>query len=109
MDFINILKALNDLFRSAKIPFRVGEKTVLNGLAVEVIGIDKNNLPTAVKFVFDVPLEDNSLYWYEFNYRKGSFVRFAIPEVGETVEIAAPPTLPFFDAIKYVLRQTNEL
>jgi hypothetical protein len=54
-------------------------------MVAEVVGLTGDGRPAEVAFRFEVPLEDGSLRW--LCYRDGRFVPFALPAVGQSVEL----------------------
>jgi hypothetical protein len=73
------------LFRSEQHPLSVGEKVELAGMTVEIAVLTADGRPAEAAFRFAVPLEDASLRW--LCYRDKAFEPFALPAVGESVEI----------------------
>jgi hypothetical protein len=103
LNFVYFYHELSSLFRPEDLPFKVGEKTDLTGMSAEVISIDAGGQPTMVRFEFDVSLEDPSLNWLQWNWKKsgfGYYSRFEIPPVGETSYLDGPfgDTAPTFSA-----------
>jgi len=61
-----------------------GQRVDLARVSVEVTGVDKTGLPTEAVFRFSVPLEDPSLRWVRFVWKK-EYVPFEVPGVGKSV------------------------
>lgn len=80
-----IFHYLDRLFWDRSSPFHVGQRIRLAALTVEVTQIDAAGLPLEARFDFDVALDDPSLCW--FVGRRGRFIPFTPPAVGETVRI----------------------
>jgi hypothetical protein len=78
------------LLRTPRAPMRVGHVVDLDGMRATVLELDDDR-PTAVRFDFDVPLEDPSLLFVHPMPR--GIVRFPIPAVGKSVEVP-PPVIP---------------
>jgi len=58
------------LLRSPRHPLALGEKVLLPGMRVEVIGQDDQGNANEARFQFDVPLEDPSLVWMRWDERR---------------------------------------
>ena len=78
------------LVRNERHPMTVGEVVELTGMRVEVLQTMADGQPAAARFVFDVPLEDDSLRW--LRWREGRFEEFIPPPVGEETTLT-PPSL----------------
>jgi hypothetical protein len=55
-------------------------------MSAEVISVDADGQPIKVRFDFDAPLNNPSLRWLQWNWKKsgfGSYSTFEIPKVGE--------------------------
>jgi hypothetical protein len=86
-NFVYFYHELSSLFRPNDLPFKPGEKIDLTDMSAEVINIDADGQPTTVRFDFDVSLDDTSLCWLQWHWKKsgfGYYSRFEIPPVGET-------------------------
>jgi hypothetical protein len=89
LHFLFFLQEFNTIFREPSKGFEVGEKVELDRLAIEVKAVDADGQPVAVEFRFDVSPDDPSMRWFVWEYRlKKPFSLFAVPAVGESVEIA---------------------
>jgi hypothetical protein len=85
-NFANFYYNFNSLFRPKDLPFKAGEKVRLSDMSAEVISVDADGQPTTVRFEFDVSLNDSSLRWLQWNWKKsgfGSYSTFKIPAIGE--------------------------
>lgn len=71
------------LMRDNNHPFVVGEKVKLTGMSVEVKKLTEEGWPLEVAYRFNVPLEDPSLVWLDF--QDDAYVPFAPPAVGESI------------------------
>jgi hypothetical protein len=92
-NFANFYYHFNSLFRPEDLPFKAGEIVWLSDMMIEVISVDANGQPTKVCFDFRVSLDDPSLRWLQWNWKKGgfgSYSKFKIPPVGETSLTAGP-------------------
>jgi hypothetical protein len=90
--------------RAGQFPFKAGDKTQLSGLTAEVININEKGQPIEVSFSFDVPLDDPSLYWLWFDWKKGRYFSFNVPSIGEKIEIKGPPPVSFSNSMKHLKR-----
>jgi hypothetical protein len=76
---------LDQVFRSERRRFALGEQVRLTGLTVTISALTVDGRPAEAVFRFDVPLESPSLIWLCF--RGDGFEPFTPPAVGEEVEI----------------------
>jgi len=93
LHFVYFYTELGSLFRPDDLPFHTGEQVELTGMSVEVIGVDEAGQPVEVQFRFAVSLDDPSLSWLQWNWKKsgfGSYSRFKVPAVGEKAYIEGP-------------------
>jgi hypothetical protein len=77
--------ALDQVFRSERRRFALGEQVRLTGMTVTITSLTADGRPAEAQFRFDVPLESPSLLWLCF--RGGGFETFTPPAVGQEVEI----------------------
>ena len=92
-NFVNFYHELTSLFRPAEMPFEPGEKTELTDMSAEVICVNDDGQPTAVRFDFNVSLNDPTLRWQKWTWKKsgfGSYSTFEIPPIGETSHTEGP-------------------
>jgi hypothetical protein len=76
----------SDIFRMpASAPMKAGDRVGLDGLQIEVLAATPGGAPAEVRFDFDVPLEDPSLYFV--TWRNGAYEPFSLPAPGETVQV----------------------
>jgi len=78
---------LDGLFRNEQHPMALGEHVELTGMTVEVTALTDDGRAAEAAFRFDVPLEDASLRWLQ--YEDGDFVPFSPPAVGETLTLTS--------------------
>ena len=71
--------AFERLFRSEQNPMALGQRVELTGMSVEVTRLTEDDRPAETVFRFDVPLEDASLRWLQ--WQPGGFVPFTPPEI----------------------------
>src|SRR5262249_29959938 len=82
-------KMMNDfLFRSGT--WKPGEKVTRKGIVIEVVQVSARGAPRSVAFHFDRALESEKMVWLFFDWHRGAHVPFALPRVGQTIEIAGP-------------------
>lgn len=70
------------LFRPAGSVLRLGEKIQLPGMSATIVERTLDSRPAAVRFRFDVPLEDASLRWLQWDETAGTYVPFPLPPIG---------------------------
>jgi len=93
LHFVYFYKELNSLFRPEDLPFQTGEQLELTGMSVEVINVDEAGQPTQVQFHFAVSLDNPSLSWLQWDWKKGrfgSYSAFEVPAVGDKTYIPGP-------------------
>jgi hypothetical protein len=76
---------LDQIFRSERRPFALGEQVRLTGMTVTISSLTADGRPAEATFRFDAPLESPSLRWLCF--RGGGFEPFTPPPVGQETEI----------------------
>jgi hypothetical protein len=92
-NFVYFYHELSSLFRPEDLPFKAGQKIELTDMSVQVIKIDTSGQPTVVRFDFNVPLDDPTQCWQQWNWRKsgfGTYSTFKMPRIGETYETQGP-------------------
>ncbi|MHC4118191.1 MAG: hypothetical protein ACYSWO_11855 [Planctomycetota bacterium] len=92
-NFAYFANDFNSLFRPADMPFQTGHKTELSDMSVEVVAVGSQGQPTKVRFDFAVSLDDPSLVWCQWTWKKGglgSYSRFKIPAVREEAQTNGP-------------------
>jgi hypothetical protein len=93
LNFVYFYDEFNSLFRPEDLPFRAGEQVELSGMSVEVIDVDRAGQPVEIQFHFAVSLDDPSLSWLQWDWKKGgfgSYLAFRVPAVGEKAYIPGP-------------------
>jgi hypothetical protein len=73
------------MLRSLKRPFARGERVQLGGFTVEILELLPDGRPAAARFVFEVPLEDASLYFASWQGR--GYGPWAPPAIGQTATL----------------------
>jgi hypothetical protein len=92
LHFIFFLQEFNTIFRDPRNGFEAGETVESGRVAIEIKAVDGTGQPVAAEFRFDASLDDPSFYWVMWQYDlKVHYVPFAVPAVGESVEIAGVP------------------
>ncbi len=71
------------VFRSVHEPFRVGDRITLPGIRVEILEADAKGVAMSVAYRFDVPLEDESLFFVQMSGL--DYEEFTPPAIGESV------------------------
>ncbi|MFB0554924.1 MAG: hypothetical protein ACETWQ_16585 [Phycisphaerae bacterium] len=92
-NFVYIYDESRNLFRPEDLQFRAGERVELIRMSVEVIDVDRAGQPVEVQFRFAVSLDDPSLSWLQWDWKKsgfGSYSQFEVPAVGERAYIEGP-------------------
>lgn len=89
LHFVFFYRALCDVRGSGQ-PMQAGQRIVLPRMTVEVMRVDERGLPVEVAFDFSVPLEDPSLQWGYWDWRRRDYAVFPVPDVGKTVTLAGP-------------------
>jgi hypothetical protein len=92
-NFVYFYHELSSLFRPNDLPFKPGEKIELTDMSAQVINVDSHGQPTAVRFDFNVSLDNPSMCWLQWNWKKnglGSYSKFKIPPIGETTQAKGP-------------------
>jgi hypothetical protein len=80
-NFVYFYHELSSLFRPGDLPFKMGQKIELADMSAQVIRTDAGGQPIAVRFDFDVPLDDPSLRWLQWHWKKGGFGYYSTFEV----------------------------
>jgi hypothetical protein len=81
---------LSKFFRSDAFPISLGEQIELTGMSVEVVSLTSDRRPLEAQVRFNLPLEDSSMRWMQWDWEKGGYVPFVPPAVGSTVHISGP-------------------
>ena len=92
-NFVYFYHELSSLFRPNDMPFKPGEKIELSDMSAEVISVDAYGQPTTVRFDFDVSLDDSSLHWLQWHWKKngfGYYSIFQVPAVGKKLNLGGP-------------------
>ncbi|MEW6236729.1 MAG: hypothetical protein AB1656_15200 [Candidatus Omnitrophota bacterium] len=85
IDFPNAIKRFEQLIMSSHRPMSVGEKIRLTGLTIEITELTEDNRPAEAAYRFDVPLEDASLRWLQWNNKRWRYEEFIPPSIGRSV------------------------
>jgi len=84
--------------------FEKNRRFALEGMTVDVLATDNNNLPKELAYTFDAPLEHKNFRWLKFNWHTFSYEPFTLPKIGQTVVTDGPPYVRFTDAMRFLLR-----
>jgi hypothetical protein len=76
--------------RGAGQPFHAGEWFQLPGMLVEVMEVDDEGQPVEVSFTFAVSLDDPSLRWLRWDWKKDSYTPLEVPTIGQYQRISGP-------------------
>jgi len=69
---------------------RLGQVVNLPGMSVEILEVDAQSMPMAVRFRFAVSLDHDSLVWLWWSWKKDRYLPFEVPAVGERLTIRGP-------------------
>jgi len=89
MDMIYLFEAVSEV-RGADHGLAAGQKIDLPGMSAEVLEVDGKGMPAAALFRFAVSLDDPSLRWLEWNWKKDRYLPFKVPGIGERVSVRGP-------------------
>lgn len=89
VDFVFFYHYLSDV-RSRQHPLRVGQRISLPRMEVEVLTVDERGFPVEAAFEFDVPLEDSSLKWLQWDWDDDVYRPFDLPAVGGAADLVGP-------------------
>ncbi len=76
-------------YRSRDHALRVGDRIEIEGLIVEILGLDTEGNPDRLRFRFALPLEDPSLRWVRFV--DGAYAAWEVPAIGTHAVLEAVP------------------
>jgi len=71
-------------------PLRAGERFKLLDVLVEVVEVDDKGQPVEVSFKFVVSLDDPSLRWLQWDWKKDSYTPLEVPTIGQCQRISGP-------------------
>jgi branched-subunit amino acid transport protein len=83
------INAGNELFLGGR-TWAKGDRVMRKGFMAEVLELSARGAPREVAFHFDKPLDSDEMVWLYFDWRRHVTSQFALPRVGETVEIRGP-------------------
>jgi hypothetical protein len=89
MDMIYLFEAVSEV-RGAGHGLRAGQSLELPGMSVEVLEVDGKGMPVAASFRFAVSLDDPSLRWLQWSWKKDRYLPFKVPGIGERVSVRGP-------------------
>jgi hypothetical protein len=102
LHFSHFFMAFDRLFLNPHL-FEKQRKFDAKGMTVDILELDKNNLPKTIACTFDVSLDDTEFCWLQFNWRTFSYEPFKLPEVGKSVVVDGPPAVSFGNAVRFLL------
>jgi hypothetical protein len=77
-------------FRSSAVSIPLGQEIDLPGMRGQVTALTPDGRPLEIRFQFERPLEDPSLRWLQWDWKKGTYRSFPLPGVGESVRVPGP-------------------
>ncbi len=89
VDMVYLFESVS-VVRGAGNRMQVGHKVELPGLSAEVVAVDGEGVPVEVLLRFAVSLDDPSLRWFWWRWKKDHYYPFKIPPIGERVNIPGP-------------------
>jgi hypothetical protein len=89
LDIVHFYCYLSDL-RGRTERCQVGDRADLGPCRVRVTQVDPQGQPLEVHYTFDMPLNDVSLLWLQWDWEKGRYTRFYLPLTGETRTLHGP-------------------
>ncbi|MHC4744970.1 MAG: hypothetical protein ACYS8Z_23895, partial [Planctomycetota bacterium] len=89
VDKVYMLEAISSV-RSNGNGFHKSDRVKLPGMTAEVVELDDKSLPVAVLFEFDVSLDDESLEWVSWSWKKDRYFPFEVPEIGKKAKVSGP-------------------
>lgn len=81
---------VNDTFSIRRFDSDVEPIVELPRLFITVLAVDDGGLPKDIAYRFEVPLEDVSLKWLQWNWQKWSYLPVTLPSIGESFTITGP-------------------
>jgi hypothetical protein len=68
----------------------LGQEVNLTGMRVAVTELTSDGRPWQAEMQFEIPLEDDSLRWLQWDWKSNSYTPFTPPAIGETVLVYGP-------------------
>ena len=78
-------------YRSRDHALPVGDRIEIDGLTIEILGLDTEGNPDRLQFRFALPLEDPSLRWVRFV--DGAYTPWEVPAIGTHAVLEAVPDI----------------
>jgi len=88
-DIVYLFEAVSAV-RGADNRMSRGERVELPRMSAEIVEVDSEGVPVEVLFEFAVALDDPSLRWLQWSWKKDRYYNFEVPPVGEKVQIRGP-------------------
>jgi len=89
LDMVYLFESVS-VVRGAGNRMHLGRKVELPGFSAEVVAVDGQGVPVEVLLKFAVSLDDPSLRWFWWRWKKDHYYPFKVPAVGEPVNIPGP-------------------
>ena len=89
LEIVHLYRYLSD-FRAPGERFSMGEQINLSGLCIRITATDPQGNPTRIQCRFDAPLEDTSLRWLQWDWKKECYRPFALPAIGQSAQLRGP-------------------
>jgi len=89
VDVVYMLEAISSV-RSNGNGFHKSDKVELPGMTAEIVELDDKSLPVAVIFKFDISLDDKSLAWVQWSWKKDQYFPFEVPKIGKKAKVSGP-------------------
>jgi hypothetical protein len=89
MDEVYMFEAISSV-RSNGNGFHKADRVELPGMTAEIVELDDKFLPVAVLFKFDVSLDDKSLAWVQWSWKKDRYFPFDVPKIGQKARVRGP-------------------
>jgi hypothetical protein len=83
-----VCKAANEWLLGGR-KWETGQRVTCKGFQAEVLDLSLRGMPRSLAFHFDGPLESERKVWLYVNWRHLKHEPFVLPQIGETIEIAA--------------------
>ena len=87
LHLVYTIQRLDRVCRSEAFPMSLGERVELTGMCAKVTAMTHDRRPAEATIRFALPLDDPSLVWLQWDWKKWAYVPFALPPVGHTVRI----------------------
>lgn len=89
LEIVHLYRYLSD-FRAPGERFSIGEQIHLPGLSIGIEATDTQGNPSHIRCRFAARLEDTSLRWLQWDWKEESYRAFALPAIGQSVQLRGP-------------------